>query len=73
MNLPSIGTKAVHKDDHAKSVGPVWEVTSVQPQLPQPITIMPAKGHKMNMKHPVDFTSKKELTAGEFNENYVQL
>ena len=69
VSMPAVGTKVVHKDDHAKSSGPVWEVVAVDPQKPKPIHVNHAK-HKMNQGLE---PSSRQLTGEEFQSDYRQL
>lgn len=67
--LPSVGTRAVHKDDHARSKGPVWEVTGHFKGTTMPIRLNHAK-HKLNEgRKPM----QRYVTPGEFQSDYVQL
>jgi hypothetical protein len=66
-DLPEVGTRAVHKDDHAKQTGPVWKVRSVHPAEPRPIHVE-TPPHRLNKKY-----EEKDLTAEEFKDDYVQL
>ncbi len=69
MALPSVGTKAVHKDNQPKGEGPVWEVVDVNPTAEKPIGMNHAR-HKLNEgREP----GSRQLTEGEFNSDYVQL
>jgi len=67
--LPTTGTRCVHKDDHAKGQGPVWEVVEVNTQKPKPIQINHAN-HKMNYDREPE---TRRLTGEEFSQNYNQL
>lgn len=69
--LPAIGTKAVKKEDHEKSTGPVWQVTAHKPGTDKPIHINHA-AHKLNtgLKPPPEAV---KLTATEFKGGYVEL
>lgn len=68
--MPSVGATVAHKEDHAKSKGPVWEVTKVTPAEAKPIEIKHVKGHKLNAG--LDSATKK-LTQGEYQSDYVPL
>lgn len=70
MDLPSVGSRVVHKDDYAKSSGPVWEVTKVQPHLPRPIQIEHAPKHKLNVGRDNDV---KLLTPEQYHNEYKPL
>lgn len=67
--LPAVGTKAVHKDDHAKSTGPVWEVVGVDPKKEKPIHINHARHKLNNGLEP----ASKQLTGEEFQSDFRQL
>lgn len=69
-SLPAVGTKAVHKDDHAQSKGPVWEVVGVDPAREKPVHIAHAARHKLNAGLEPD---QKRITGEDFKENYQQL
>jgi len=68
MSLPAIGTRAVHKDDHAKSNGPVWEVYGHKEKEDE-VRLKTAR-HKLNAEQE---PTAKDVPAKEFNDNYVQL
>ncbi len=67
--MPAIGTRAVHKDDHAKGTGPVWHVTA-QDAEEQKVKINHLDGHKLNkgLKPEV-----RQVTVGDFDRDYRQL
>lgn len=68
--MPSVGAQVAHKDDHAKSKGPVWEVARVTPAEAKPIVIKHVNGHKLNTG--LDSETRK-LTQGEYQSDYVPL
>jgi hypothetical protein len=68
--LPEVGSKAVHRDDHAKSKGPVWEVTGVNKEAEKPIRIGHLRGHKLNQGLERE---TKSLTGEEFKTDYIAL
>ncbi len=68
--LPAIGTRAVHKDDHAKQTGPVWEVSKINPADSHPVILKPAK-HKLNTDIPEVY--RRSVSGDDFSDNYVQL
>lgn len=68
--LPNVGAKSVHKDDHAKSAGPVWEVTEIDASAPKPIIIEHAPRHKLNRG--LD-SETRELTPQEYRNDYREL
>jgi hypothetical protein len=68
-NLPQVGTKVVHKDDHAKSAGPVWEVKQIIPQAEKPIKMQHA-AHKMNQGLQPEI---RRIDVTEFDSDYKQL
>lgn len=70
MSLPTIGTKAVHKDDHAKTTGPVWEVVAVKEKEAKPIHLDHAPDHKMNIGVQ---PASRQVTEKEFKEDYKEL
>jgi hypothetical protein len=67
--LPSLGTRCVHKDNHAKGEGPMWEVVQVSPQDDKPIQINHAN-HRIN--HDREPESKK-ITNDQFHDDYKAL
>lgn len=67
--LPKVGTKAVHKDDHQKQTGPVWQVKSVDPDHEKPVKLGHAD-HKLNASLEPEV---KRVTGQEFDRDYVQL
>jgi hypothetical protein len=68
--LPAIGTRAVHKEDHAKQTGPVWEVYGIDHTSETPVALKPAK-HKINAA--VSPGRRRHVTGEEFNDDYVVL
>jgi hypothetical protein len=68
--LPAVGTKAVHKDDHAKTQGPVWQVTGIDPARDKPIRLDYDHDHKLNRGKDPEL---RRVTGEEFNRDYVQL
>jgi hypothetical protein len=68
--LPAIGTRAVHKDNHKDSKGPVWEVTGHLPDNPKPVKLAHARGHKANAAITPD---TRQVTPEEFKSDYVQM
>jgi hypothetical protein len=68
ISMPPIGTKAVHKDDHAKKGGPVWEVYDHFPKQQQ-VGLKPAK-HKLNVGKDI---APKAVPLKEFNDDYKLL
>ena len=69
--LPPLKTKAVHKNDHAKTKGPVWEVTGHERDRTdgKPIRLDHAK-HKMN---DCEQPQTRHVSPSEFQQDYVQL
>lgn len=67
--MPALGTPCVHKDDHAKGSGPVWEVKKIMPSEEKPIHLGHAR-HKLN--NGLDPQTKK-ITQQEFESDYRQL
>ena len=45
--FPATDTTVVHKDDYAKSVGPVWQVTGQNPET-KDVNLAHALKHKLN-------------------------
>lgn len=68
--LPAIGTRVVHKEDHKKLTGPVWEVNKHYPkENNEPgIGLAPAK-HKLNQ----GIIPGRIVPLDEYKKDYVQL
>jgi len=67
--MPAIGTRAVHKDDHAKGTGPVWSVTA-QDADKQEVKLNHVNGHKLNKDLQPE---TRKVSVPDFNSNYTQL
>ena len=75
MNLPPIGTKAVHKEDYKKSQGPVYEVTDYVKRIEADGTPMPVLIGLEGAKHKLNTAPVKPriVTPEDFQENYKSL
>lgn len=67
--MPAIGTRIVHKDDHAKSKGPVWSVKSCDAPKQQ-VNIGHVPNHKANIGLKPE---NRTVSVPEYNKDYMQI
>jgi hypothetical protein len=69
QSMPAIGTRVVHKDDHAKSQGPLWHVTGTDP----PKNSVRLR-HVPNAKANRDLAPEtRDVKLPDFHRDYVQM
>mgnify|MGYP000940051048 CR=1 FL=1 len=64
--LPTLGTRCVHKDNHSKGEGPMWEVVQVRPGEDKPIQINHAN-HRINYDREPE---SRRITNDDYHDNY---
>lgn len=78
MKVPEIGTRAVHKQDYAKNLGPVWEVSGHSKHdqddgKPPVVTDVRLKQADHKLNHGTPALPPKNVPLQEFNDDYRTL